>query len=398
MDIRPIDESELEAWLSCLIRTFGGDPEGDPDASERHLALIDLTRTFAAFDGKQVVGTAAGFDFALAVPGGRVAMSGLTMVSVTPTHRRRGILRALIGEHLAAARRHGDPLSGLWASEATIYGRFGYGIAAEGEQLTFDATRARLIDPHPRDEVALASDDHALAAMSQVYEAASTQRPGLFARTMPWWRLRILKERPHQKTGASQRRFAIATRRGAPVGYAVFRQRLAFDAGIPVGTIDIDELCAVDAPAEATLWAFLGAIDLYPKVSWRLAPVDTILPWILHDPRRVQRARVETLWLRIDDVARVLSARRYALDGVLGLEVDGEPYTLTSEGGVARCEPGAAKIDLRCDRQGLASLYLGAFSATNLARAGRLSGDASAILRADLLFSSALAPWCAEIF
>lgn len=398
MEIRAIAAHELEAWIASLIRTFGGDAEGDPHAVERHRALVDLDRTFAAFDGGRIVGTAAGFDFRLSVPGGVVPMSGLTMVSVSPTHRRRGILRALITAHLAAARARGDVMSGLWASEATIYGRFGYGVAAEADELTFSAAGARMIDTHARDAIELAPDGDAVTLMPAVYDAAMARRPGLFSRSADWWRLRIMVERPYQKTGASKRRFAIARRDGAPVGYAVFRQKLAFEAGLPAGTIDIDELCAIDAAAEASLWDFIAKIDLFPKVSWRNAPTDSLLPWIVDDRRRVRRSRVETMWLRVDEVAPVLEARRYASDGSLRLGVEDEVFTLTIEGGAGRCERSEGAPELTLDRAALGSLYLGSFAASYLARAGRVHGEVEALARADRIFACALAPWCAEIF
>src|SRR5690606_25047422 len=103
----------------------------------------------------EMVGTAASFDFELTVPGGVVPMAGLTMVSVRTSHRRRGILRAIIEAHLDDVRDRGEPLSGLWASEAAIYQRFGYGVAAESYALRCDANAARVVPPPHLDRVEL---------------------------------------------------------------------------------------------------------------------------------------------------------------------------------------------------------------------------------------------------
>jgi predicted acetyltransferase len=398
MELRAIEDHEVEAWVEACARTFGGDAESDPEAAARHRALVALDRTFAAFDGGRIVATAAGFDFQLSVPGGNVPMSGLTMVSVSPTHRRRGILRGLIAAHLAAARDHGDPVSGLWTSEATIYGRFGYGVAAEVDALTIRASGCRIATPGGRDDICLEPGEVALPAMQSIHTAVMADRPGLFSRTEAWWRQRILVARPFQRAGTSLRRFAIARRGDHPVGYAVFRQRLAFDAGAPTGRAEIDELLAVDASAEASLWDFLTHLDLFPDVAWRHAPTDCLLPWLLDDRHRVQRTRADALWLRIDDIPRALSARRYGADGALGLRIDGETFRLEVQGGVGVCRPSDLTPDLTMSRAALGALYLGAFPASRLARAGLVDGDGPSLARADRAFAAPTASFCPEIF
>lgn len=398
MELRAIEDHEVEAWVEACARTFGGDAESDREAAARHRALVALDRTFAAFDRGRLVATAAGFDLHLSVPGGAVPMSGLTMVSVSPTHRRRGILRALIAAHLAAARDHSDPVSGLWASEATIYGRFGYGVAAEADTLTVRAAGCRVSWSGVRDDITLDPAEVALPAMQAVHAEVMVGRPGVFSRTEAWWRQRILVARPFQRAGTSLRRFAIARRGDRPVGYAVFRQRLGFEGGALAGRAEIDELLAIDAESEASLWDFLTHLDLFPDVAWRLAPTDCRLPWLLDDRRRVQRTRTDALWLRIDDIPRALAARRYGTDGALGLRVDGETFHLEIQGGVATCRPADVTPDLSMSRAALGSLYLGAFTASHLAQVGLVEGDAPSLARADRAFASGPAPFCPEVF
>jgi len=398
MEIRAITDDEVPALRQCVIQTFGGDPAGDPQGDERFSALVDRSRAFAAFDRGAVVGTAAGFDFQLSVPGGSVAMSGLTMVTVRPTHRRRGILRGLIAAHLEAARRHGDPISGLWASEATIYGRFGYGHAVDSEHLTLTTTGTTIAAGREVDEVELIGDDAAAELLPGVYQRAAAIHPGVFSRTPAWWRYRRFTERAEQRGGASPRRYAVVRRGDEVTGYVGFRQKLAWDHGQPAGAFDIDELVALDARAEASLWRFIAGVDLFPKVSWWNAPIDAALPWLLDNPRRLSRRRVETLWLRIEDVAAALAARTYPVDGVLRLDVDGEAFELAVEGGAGRAARTTAAADLRLDQAALGSIYLGGFAPSLLARAGRIAGDPARLALADRLFASPRAPWCPEIF
>lgn len=398
MEIRSITDAEVPPWRLSLIHTFGGDPAGDPEGDERFLALVDRSRAFGAFDRGAVVGTAAGFDFSLSIPGGSIPMSGLTMVSVRPTHRRRGVLRDLMAAHLEAARRHGDPISGLWASEATIYGRFGYGIAAEGEDLELATAGAVVAEGRELDEVEMIPDAVAAELLPRVFEQVYGSRPGMFTRSPAWWRYRRMVDRPENRGGASPRKHVVARRGDTVTGHIAYRQKLGWSSGVPSGQLGIDELMAVDPRAEATLWRFIASVDLYPKVGYWNAPVDSLLPFLLDNPRRVTRRRTETLWLRIEDVAAALEARRYAGDGTLRFAIDAEVYQLTVAAGVGRCEPTGAAPELRLDRPSLGSIYLGGFRPSLLARAGRISGDAAALATADALFGWPVAPWCPEIF
>jgi predicted acetyltransferase len=402
MDIRPIRDDELPVFHQTIVTTFGGDPAADPQGAERLRALLESGRSFGAFDRGRMVATAAGFDFSLTVEGGAIPMSGLTMVAVLPTHRRRGILRGLIAAHLEEAGGRGVPASGLWASESSIYGRFGYGIAAEGDDLAFSAPGLQLRTGALDDVEPLSEPDPEI--LPRLYDEVRAARPGMLTRSPAWWRHRLFHDRPDVARGASPRRHALARRAGVPTGYVTYRQRSRWEQGIAQGAVEVQELVATDARAEATLWRLITTVDLFPHVSWWNAPVDTILPWIVSDPRRLRRRRSDTLWLRLEDVPAALAARRYAADGLLRLRVvdppstEGRVYELRVDGGVARCDPAGGGADLQLDRAALGSLYLGAFRAPLLARAGRAAGEPATLALADRMFTSSAAPWCAEIF
>ena len=406
IEIRAIRDDEVLAFRDAIYLTFGGDADSDPTYEERFRALVAPDRGFGAFDGGVLVATAATFAFDLAIPGGALPIAGLTMVTVRPTHRRRGILRRLIEAHTDDARRHGEGVSGLWASEATIYGRFGYGIAAEGDEISFHAQALGFGDGRAADEVELVDAEAAARLVPTAYQRATAARPGTMSRDPGWWRYRRFLDRPDARKGASPLRHVVASRDGAVVGYGAYRLRQKWTEGSAAGTVEIDELVASDPRAEMTLWRYLTRIDLFPNVSWWNAPVDSILPWIASDQRRIRRLRMaDTLWLRIDDIARTLAARRYLEDGALRLHVhdpaaasDGETVELSVNDGVARCTVTDGTPDLRLDRATLGTLYLGGFAATQLGRAGRIAGDDVALATADRMFRWPVAPWCAEIF
>jgi len=88
-------------------------------------------RSLVAEDAGSIVGHTNALTRDLAVPGGVVPAAHVTGVGVAPTHRRRGLLRAMMQRQLGEVAEAGrEPIAVLWASETTIYPRFGYGPAA----------------------------------------------------------------------------------------------------------------------------------------------------------------------------------------------------------------------------------------------------------------------------
>lgn len=404
LTVRAIEDHEIDEFRSTLDDVFAADLVGDAQGVERLRALLDRRRTYCAFDGDRMVATGGAFEMQLAVPGGVVPMGGLTMVTVRPTHRRRGILRAIVAAHLADVRARGEPLSGLWASEASIYGRFGYGIAVEGDEIALSSPPGVQV-VGARDEILQIDEREAGRVLPEIYAEALTARPGLFARSPAWWQHRRLSDRPEARKGRRARSFIIARRGATPTGYAMLRQQLAFEEGVPAGAIEIEEMVALDGSAETSLWRYLTNIDLFPKVSWWNAPVDSVLRWVSANPRAARRRRrLDTLWLRICDVGAALRGRAYGADGLLRLSVSepGQPapstWELAVEGGVGRCTPTSAEPDLRLSVAALGSIYLAGTAPSVLASAGAISGHPVALARADRMFAWSVAPWCPEIF
>ncbi len=398
MEVRVLRDDDVLAYRDCMMTTFGADVADDPEGVERFRALIEPGRAWAAFDGDQVVATGGSFTHQLAIPGALVPMAGLTMVTVRPTHRRRGLLRQIMALHVADARARGEAISGLWASEASIYGRFGFGIAADGHEV--NVARGAVLAPATITATTrLVDDATARATLPAIYARALATRPGMIARSDAWWHYRCFRDRADLRAGASARRHLVAERDGVAVGYATFRHKSDYDsAGLPDGQLRIEALVADDLDATRALWQVLLNTDLFPRVSWWNAPVDDPLASLLVDPRRVQRRQQETLWLRIDDVAATLAARAYARDGALRLQVDDDtPVALEIAGGRGACTP-TTHADLTLDRPTLAALLLGGSRAHTLAAHGRLHGNAAAIALADQMFATANAPWCAEVF
>lgn len=398
MEIRTITDDEVDAWREALLDTFGIPRESDPNSGERVRRLIDYkNQAWAVVDNGRIVGTAGTFALELGIPGGTLPVAGLTMVTVAPTHRRRGLLRQLMQRHLDDAKARGYAVSGLWASESKIYGRFGYGIAAEHDDLEIQDARHLRVSPRELDSVEMIDEARARVVLPDIYARATANRPGVLRRSDAWWQARCFLDTPWARGGATTRRHVLAKRGGELVGYIVYRQQL-HGGPTPGGKASIVELHGIDARAEATLWSFILQLDLFHSVGWWNAPVDDPLPLLVDDSRLVTRTRTDNVWLRIEDPAAALRARRYTSDGVLRFTCEHIGYELVVEDGRATCEPTTRTPDLAIERRALGSLYLGGFTASRLARAGAITGEDRAIATADRLFSSAIAPWCAEIF
>jgi predicted acetyltransferase len=401
LEIRTITDDEVAAFREAAIAVFGADPEVEAgiNGADQHRALIGTQQAWAAFENGLVVATAATFDHTMSLPGGTsIPMAGLTLVTVRPTHRRRGILRELMRLHLEDARSRGFAISGLWASDVPIYPRFGYGLAAYCDNLELTNAHTLALKDREFDTLEPIDEARAREALPAIYARATKDRPGAIHRSDVWWRERRFLETPWARGGASKRRHVLVRRGNELVGYIVYRQRGKFTDGIPDGRVEINELLAVDPRAEATLWRFALGVDLFPTVTWWNAPADSALPWLVSDMRRVKTRRSDALWLRIEDVPAALAARGYTSDGTLKFGIDRARYELVVQNGRGVCTPTTDTPQLLLSANVLESLYLGTTTATQLARAELVQGRPDAILVADRLFASSVAPWCPEVF
>lgn len=424
IEIRPIVEDELDRYMDLCQLGFGGTPqEGE---AERIKDVIGLDRVRAAFDGDRMVATDAAYSLRLSVPGTDspageagtrtdqgsaeppgVASAGLTRVSVAATHRRRGILSAMMRGHLADATANGEPLSILWASELAIYGRFGFGPASDAIRLTYDARQAGITRPDDPDDVVFAEGDEAERVLPDLRELDRLARPGHFHRTSTWWTVRSFADHEFWRDGASPIRTVVALRGGRPTGYATFRQAPRWtDHDLPDGEIKVIEVAGTDLLARHTLWSFLSSIDLHPRVSYWSLPTDSELPWLAANQRALIRHLTDGIQLRVLDVVAALEARRWTEPGELTFQVldeswpDGAGVYRLSVGasGTAMVERTDAEPELRLHPAALGALYLGSRRPGPLAVAGWLDGEAEAMALADRLFAWPVAAWCDEMF
>lgn len=403
--VRAARPEELGALRHALGLGFGFD--ADPAHDEVFAATSELERTRCAFEGDEMVGTLGCYSLELAVPGGALGTGGTTWITVRGTHRRQGVLRAMMAPHFEDVRERGEPLAALWASESGIYGRFGYGCAAELMRVEVERAHSAFEQMLPRSgRVRLLDAKEALELVPQVYERTWRERPGHFARSRVWWETRRLHDPSFLREGGSALRTVVYEAAGRARGYALYRVAMAGDDhGLPRGSVRVVELEAEDPEAQAALWRHLLDVDLTDRLqAWNVA-TDDPLPNLLADPRRATRAVRDGLWIRLMDVARALSGRRYAAEGSLVLRV--LDATLSDQDGVyqleggpdgARCRRTESSPDLTLDVRDLAAVFLGGVGLRALSRAGRVEGSAEALARADAMFGWDPAPWCPELF
>ncbi len=404
-DVRRINEDEADLFRSRLTRAFGGDPDTDDGARERFLELFEIERTFAAFDAGDIVGTGGAFSFELTVPGrSMVPMAGTTIISVQPTHRRRGVLTSMMDYHLDEVGQRGEPVAGLWASETSIYGRFGFGPASYMYETKLHAPSVTMATPEPKGRVRLIDAADAEKVLRPVYENVRPTTAGMLSRSDAWWKLRMLRESESRRGGKSARRFAVFEEGEEALGYVIYRQKENWE-DFPEGEVHVIEVIGASPTAHRGLWGFLTNIDLFPKLEYWNSPIDDALPHHVTEPRRIQRKQSDSLWIRLMDVTVALESRSYESDGELVIAVEdgfrpanSGTYRFSVRGGSATCARVEAPADVSCAIDVLGHLYLGGGDGLGMARAGRLQGDARAVEQLHRMFRTDRAPWCQEIF
>jgi len=405
---RPITADEWPRFVRSVRTTFGAEHDGPYMDAPSPTAELD--RSLALVDAERVAATAGIYSLEMSVPGAVVPTAGVTWITVSPTHRRRGVLTAIMRRQLTEVREAGrEPVAALWAAESSIYGRFGYAPAAWRGGWRGAAERLRLrpdVDCGTG-AVRLVERDVFQPAATTLHEQVRRFVPGNMARSQAWWDRRLYDSPELAKGGPPLQHVLHTDADGAVTGYAVYRVRAEWtDTSEPDGTLSVDEVRASTPAAYAALWRYLFDHDLIRTVEAPYASADDPVRHLLADPRAWHSRPVDALWVRLVDVGAALSARRYPAKLDMVFEVrdrfcdwnDGRWHVWGHPAG-AFCDRTDRDPDLVLDIEALSAAYLGGVSLAALQGAGRVTEiSPGAVTQASTAFGWPVAPWCPDQF
>ena len=398
------DTAQYETWVQVANRGFHGSPLNEDQSTVMREAMA-TRRTTGVYDGEEPVGTVNAFPSPVTVPGGaQLPAWAISMVTVAPTHRRRGIARELLESELRAAKELGIPMAMLTVSESTIYGRFGFAPAVMASNLTISTRRAKFVGA-ATGGVRFTSIDDLRPLVDGLYARWRTMSPG----EMEVWPRRwdqILGKVHDGKNDPTKHPRAVRfdDANGELQGFAVYKVT-ENEADFPASTAEILYLMAATPDAYAALWRFLLELDLVATVTAHLRPVDEPVRWQVNDFRAVTVETYDHLWLRILDVKAVLEAREYYAPASLVLEITDAlghaagTFSFTTHEGSTVVEPVETTPALTLSINELSALYLGGVSATTLRTAGRIvEHEKGATAKLDAAFHSPATPWLSVWF
>lgn len=396
VEFRPISAEELPEM--ARVSSIGFGETADWFEREKEFASTALDRTWIGFDGDDMVATSRNFPFEITVPGGQTLhAAGVSAVTVLPTHRRQGLLRSMMTRMLDDAVERGEPISMLTASEATIYGRFGYGVSHRALSMRIDKSELEFAHARPPGRIRLIDVQEAGKVEPEVFERVRLVYPGAVSRPPEWW--------CHYYDPAHGTRFdaIYESPSGAVDGYVTYSIRDKWGMNGAEHVLTVRELVGCSREAQHALWHFVGEVDLIRTILARGVELDTPLPWLLTSIRAARTESIyDSLWSRVLDVPATLGARTYSAPGRIVLAID-DPVrrgqaadgTFSVDGGpdgaaVTRVD-GAA--DLSCNVNVLSAAWLGGVRWSQLAAAGHVHEHTDgALATADAMFASTPLP------
>jgi predicted acetyltransferase len=404
--VRRLERGEESAFVRSVFTPFLDPITDEADRLAEAAAeeqSLEVDRAWVAEDDGRIVANARIESLDVTVPAAAgqdspvLPMAGVSSVGVHPTHRRQGLLTKMMVEMLADARSRGEPLAGLIASEAPIYGRFGFGHATDMAELSIDSRASAFAVEAPSLDLRLIDADEAAKVLPELYDRQRRGRAGEPSRRAPRW-AEILADRPRSRGGAG-----AVFRAACDEGYVAYRAHEAMVLRGERVRVVIEELRGTTPAVEAGLWRFVLDIDLVGEVVARRRPTDEPLRFRLADPRQLRTVSVDDrLYVRVLDVPTALAGRGYQIEGRIVLEIVAEAddpaagrFVLDAgpEGASCTLAKDADAPEIRLGLRELGSMYMGGVAASSLAAAGRLEELApGALKRADLLFTTRPAP------
>ena len=391
IELRAPTDHEWPDVYAADARAFGASYTAEE--IERKRPLHDMSRFRIAVDRRHIVGVAGSYALDATLPGGAsVPMGGVTWVSVAVTHRRQGLMRRLIGAIHDDIDGRDEPLASLYASEGGIYHHVGYGPATQVRVTAIDPrfTRMRAECAPSAGTVGYLEGDEIVPAIDALWQRFRMVRAGEAAKS------RSDHEFFVESGKIASDGYTASTYLAHRDGYAVYRTKMQWNDGHPAHSVFVSEFAAVTSEAHAALWHALLSLDLVGSITSRIVPIDDPLPSLLENPRALRTTDLnDGAWLNVRDVTRCFGARTYRSADRIVVEVDGIRWAIDGGPDGASCKIVRSKPDLFASLGAFSSLLYGGVLPSALVAGRRMRARNNDVLaRADIFFTTSLAPHC----
>lgn len=368
--------------------------------TEHQHPLAEHDRILVALDGDRMVGTTASYTLEMTLPGGPRTVAGITGVGVWPTHRRRGILTALMTRQLADIHARGEAVAAMWASEGAIYGRYGFGLAAFELSARIRAPYA-VLNPaaqgDPELTVELLPSAQARPSLARLHREAAASRIGQFQRGDSWWG-RVL--------GNGAPWAAVVSGPDGPLGYALYATANGWAEDGTDSLVTVKEVVSATPAARVALYQHVFSRDLVTRISFSALPADDPLTLLVADRNRLVETSSGSLRVRLVDLPRALTDRPYAAPVEVTMAVtdhhapwNAGTWHLSADRDGAACERVTRRADLSLDTVHLGSVHLGQRSVSALVEAGLVQEHTpGAAARLDTALHVPCAAFCGTLF
>lgn len=397
IEIRRAHDDDWPAICFADGRAFG--TSYTPEEVAVRLPLHDLSRFRIAVDHQpgragQIVGIAGSYAMDVTLPGGStVPMGGVTWVSTATTHRRQGLMRRVVGAVQDDIDERGEPLATLYASEGGIYEHLGYGIASHQRGTVIDrrltGIRPEFMTTTP-DVRLLDEDDDVFTELSTRWERFRRCRAGEVSRSTAFHDF-LIDLRTKGADGLSAGYYLVH-----PDGFAVYRMKMDWDNGMPNHVLHLSELAAITPEAHLALWQTLLSTDLVGEIHSRALAIDDPLPYLLQNQRALRTTVLaDGIWANVRDASIAFGARTYRTEDRIVVETDGKRWAIEGGAEGGSCKVVRTKPDLVTTPSGLSSMIYGGVLPSALVAGRRMTArNVDVLRRADLFFTTSLAPNC----
>ena len=395
LEIRTPTLDEWPAVCRADARVFGS--TCTPEDIDDRLKMHEIDRFRIAIDDGQIVGVAASYSMDVSLPGGAIVpMGGVTWVSTAATHRRQGLMRRVVGAVHDDIDARGEPVASLNAAEGGIYEHLDYGIATRRAVTQINPRLTRMRDEFrvPPGSVRYLEGDEVVPAISAIWDRHQPVRSGETGRPLA---VQIYLYDQRRKPFLSQSEAAYLGHRD---GYATYRIEEQWHDGNAAHVLHLLELLALTPEAHAALWQTLLGVDLVGEIRSRNVAVDDPLPFLLENQRAVRtRDLNDGVWVNVRDIPASFGARTYRTTDRIVVEVDGTAWAIDGGPEAASCTLVRTEPDLVTTHAWFSAMLYGGVLPSALIAGRRMTArNADVVGRADMFFTTSLAPHCQEMY